>query len=460
MVALFPIETQSRELDYKLILAHYCSTNYGVRSYLGSVPSIHSNINQFKNGLYFSKTIFSRPKQSGNIAFYKKVKSLGFDIAYLHEEGGVWNGGEKDWVQTLNKMYDLSIFDHNDLVLLWGEWQKQAEENRNAKKIPLHVTGSPRFDLLKEYQFFYQKEVNELKNKYGDYVLISGKYTIANHGENYHKATEDVTRWHGDYSHNLRKFYKLTQLTANKMFSMVELVAYCALKLPKTTFIFRPHPSERLETYHDLFSRIDNVKIIREGSANKYILGSKALIHDGCTTALEAVNAGIPILNYSKVKSDLDVFLPSQIGFRADSLEDAYLFIENCLEGVNDSLYQVEDELAKSLLMNLSGESSFQKIFRMMDEYFLDKADSSEFPTNTQLNKWYYKSFAKISLSNYKNTLIGRRDKVSKTRYLMNKFPGMSKEHIQMKVSLLNEHFQNSVRLNFLNSQICYLERK
>lgn len=135
MIALFPIETQSRELDYKLILAHYCAAQHGVKSFVGSVPAIHSNIEHFKNGLYFNKTIFSRWDQKGNQKFYEKVKALGFDIAYLHEEGGVWNGGERDWVQTLNKMYDLNFFNKNDLVMLWGEWQKDAEQKNEMIKI-------------------------------------------------------------------------------------------------------------------------------------------------------------------------------------------------------------------------------------------------------------------------------------------------------------------------------------
>lgn len=458
MIALFPIETQSRELDYKLILAHYCAAQHGVKSFVGSVPAIHSNIEHFQNGLYFSKTIFSRPRDSGNERFYQKVKSLGFDIAYLHEEGGVWNGGERDWVQTLNKMYDLSIFDENDLVMLWGEWQKDAEQKRNDKNIPLYVTGNPRFDLLKDYAFLYEDEVAALREKYGDYVLISGKYTIANHGENFHKATSDVFRWKGKFEENLKRFYGLTRMTANKMYAMVELTVHLALNFPEINFIFRPHPSERLETYKDLFSRIDNIIIVREGSANKYILGAKVLIHDGCTTALEAVNSDVSILNYTKVKSELDVFLPTQIGVKADSLESAVELFKDLLVKNNKQQYNIKDPLALSLLHNLNHQSSFEAIFKLLDEYFLKEKKPSNTPSSTEIKKWYYKSVGKIKLSNLKNTILGRKDKVWRNKYLTNKFPGMSKNQILEKIDILNKHANSNVKVDFINPNMIRLE--
>lgn len=455
MNVLFPLETMSRELDYKLVMAHNIVSSNSVDAFVGSVPAIHSNIDHFEGGLYFGKTVFTQVDEEHNKRFYKRLKSKGFDIGYLHEEGAVWAGDVKDWNLMLIQMYDLNIFDDKDLILLWGEFQRDLEKKRNKKGIPLHVVGSPRFSIIQKYPYIYEKEVETLKKRFGDFVLINGKYAMSNHGENFHKLTEEIVRHPGDFKVNQKKFYANISSIAYKMFKMVELVVNCAIDFPDLNFVYRPHPSEGLEFYYDIFSRIDNIHVVREGSANPFILASIAMIHDGCTTALEAANSGKPIINFRAFSDKFDEYLPSQIGYDAMTNQEVVDFIGNIDTSKNYSFSDKMDELAIALIDNLGGNDSFGKLNEILSEYLSTRKDNkSYFPTKGNLRKWHMMRHLKIRGAKLKNQITGNKSKLKRDQYLLGKFKSFNEEDIRYKIDQLNKHSGKSLKYELYNSEL------
>lgn len=455
MNILLPLETLSRELDYKLVLAHNLVSSNTVDAFIGSVPAIHSNIEYFEGGLYFGKTVFTQVDEEHNKNFYKRLKSKGYDIGYMHEEGAIWAGGVKDWNSMLIQMYDLNIFDDKDLILLWGEFQKKLEEKRNSKNIPLHVVGSPRFDIIQKYPYIYEKEVLALKERFGDFILINGKYAMANHGQNFHKLTEEIIRHPGDFNENQKKFYSNITSIAIKMFKMVELVLNCALDFPKLNFVFRPHPSEGLDFYNDIFSRVENVYVVREGSANPFILASLAMIHDGCTTALEAVNSGRPIINYRAFTDKFDEYLPSQIGYDAESIQDVINYIHQIDTSKSYTYSNELGELALSLVENLSDTDSFEKVNQLVSEYLVSRnGEPSSYPSRKEIRQWYIKRYLKINGALIKNRITGNANKLQRDQYLLGKFGGLDKNDLVYKLDQLNRHCTTKVKLEFYNPEI------
>lgn len=54
--------------------------------------------------------------------------------------------------------------------------------------------------------------------------------------------------------------------------------------------IVRPHPSENIEIWKKYTKNYSKkIKIIRSGNVLSWILAAKLLIHNGCTTAIEAL---------------------------------------------------------------------------------------------------------------------------------------------------------------------------
>jgi len=62
-------------------------------------------------------------------------------------------------------------------------------------------------------------------------------------------------------------------------------------------FGYRPHPFERIETYHSLLAARPNIALLEMGSVDEWIVRASAVIQRSCTTAVEAGLAGVPALS-------------------------------------------------------------------------------------------------------------------------------------------------------------------
>lgn len=461
MNILFPIETLSREFDYKLAIAHkICSNNRKCRVYIGSVVGVHNLISDFKNGLYVSKTIFTSTNPKINKQRHKTFKEAGFDIIHLHEEGGVFLGEYDDWAESLRKLYDIEIFDEGDVVCVWGEAQKEIEEKRNPKNISIEVTGNPRFELNKAFSHLYEKNVQSLKRQYGNFILVNGNFAMANFGGSFKSLIDYCYDPLKEYNENLSWIMRWFLIETGRMYGMVELVLRAARELPDINFIYRPHPSELLTKYDDIFHDIPNVFVVREGPVNQFIIASIGIVHDGCTTALEAYKSGKPILNYKPKSgsSEIDLYLPNQVGYSTRQIEEALDYMRLMAKG--SILKEDEDFESKalSLLYNLGAEDSFQKYFNVIQRK-IDKADDmkSKAPSVFLIQKKYLKRYLRLHLSALKNKLTNNQIKQKRDNYLLNKYPGIGKKELKYKLGQLNESDNVNVITKFYNPDLIEL---
>ena len=81
------------------------------------------------------KVFFSAKQETGKR--FHLLKKHNFDIVYLHEEGGVFEGDEKFHIEVLENHYNIDFSDKdfkNDIdVCVWGNFQKSR--SREIKKI-------------------------------------------------------------------------------------------------------------------------------------------------------------------------------------------------------------------------------------------------------------------------------------------------------------------------------------
>lgn len=463
MNILFPIETLSREFDYKLILAHRLASQFPqVKIFLGSVPSIHRHVNSFKHGIYFGKTIFPSVSQKINQTWIKRFKANGFDIVYLHEEGAVWFGDEEQWSKNMAFQYDIGLLNKDDVLCVWGETQKKLESKRNHGEVPIEVTGTPRFELGKHYSFLYKKEVEVLKNTYGNFILINGNFGASNHGDGFNKMFSYLKQNEKSYRDNL-DYYMNRYISSNtRMLRMCQLTLLAAEKFPDVRFMYRPHPSEDLERYHDIFRGVDNIVIERRGAVLEYILASKGMIHDGCTTSLDAIGSGIPILNFKIVNDDFDIYLPNQIGKTVTNIDNALDEIDLMLNGTFDLNIDNYMPRALNLLYNLGSDDSFEQCVAILKKKISEKlkrqsvADTS--PSLRLMRRDSMIRSKKIGLAILKNKMLNNKEKFRRDIYLMNKFGRISKDDLTFKMSLLNEYHRCEINEHYLTHELIFVQ--
>jgi hypothetical protein len=73
---------------------------------------------------------------------------------------------------------------------------------------------------------------------------------------------------------------------------------------PKHNIVVRPHPTENQEIYRQIAAGCERVKVTNEGNVVPWLMATRALIHNGCTTGVEAYVMGVPAISYRAVVNE------------------------------------------------------------------------------------------------------------------------------------------------------------
>ena len=73
-----------------------------------------------------------------------------------------------------------------------------------------------------------------------------------------------------------------------KILAYIDAIKYLSVHNNGYDIVLRPHPAEDLETWKILLKNIPNVHVLRDGPINAWVNSSFAVMHNSCTTALEA----------------------------------------------------------------------------------------------------------------------------------------------------------------------------
>ncbi|MDB9744293.1 hypothetical protein OAA91_02070 [Fibrobacterales bacterium] len=374
---LFPIETTARELDHKLLMA-VKAIKPGVKVYVGEQQMVRNLSYIVKGGVFYGKHLFGKPKFSDQ-DYYKRLKKNNFNLVHLNEEGAVWPGGDEEWNYLLAQAERPSVLDSNDYMVVWGDWQKKFNDNIEKHNTNVVVTGHPRFDLCrKKYTELFSSEVESLKETYGDFILVNTAFSYANNGQGgvgfIFKPT--ISYDINDEKHRKYRFVRWK----TQMFSLadiVNLVNDLSIKYPNKNIILRPHPSEDTAMYKDIFQGISNVKVVYEGTVTPWLLACKLLIHNGCTTAIEASLAGKPVINFrTNYNPKFDIYLANICGKTIDNTPEIIENVEEIFKGDFKVNLPIE-KLANDLFNNFKEENTADSVVE-----YIEKAshsiDSSE----------------------------------------------------------------------------------
>src|SRR5690606_13445493 len=149
--------------------------------------------------------------------------------------------------------------------------------------------GHPRFDLYKSHlKSYYAEDAKELQKRFGDFVLINTNFAWANNRTGARRTFS--AGWNFDAAGGARFVDHVEEWGNNSLIltHFVKLVAKLSAARPDLQFVLRPHPSEHIGFYRAIFGGVPNVHVIHEGSVGSWLLACRALVHDGCTTGLEA----------------------------------------------------------------------------------------------------------------------------------------------------------------------------
>ena len=310
MKVVLLIETVSREMASKFLLADALLQNNCTSVLIGNTHEVFYQLLWIKHDILFlTNGDFSRDK----VTLLNVLKKKGVKIILLENEGGVFKDIAVQSERLSNKILNLI-----DLYFTWG---KIIKEFVVSKQLILSdkviVSGTPFFDtFLLKNQFVHNISVtNSLPKK--KYILINTRFSLGN---------EFVP---GQY----QGLTSLEEVEFER--KLIDHFINLALLLSEEYFIvFRPHPSENIETYQRAFINHSNILLTREHSAQFWIINCECLIHNGCTTGIEGVLAGKKVLSYMPVNNiNFDMHLPNSVSVICTTTDEIYFYLKSNFMG-------------------------------------------------------------------------------------------------------------------------------
>lgn len=385
-----PVEIKIRELDAKLLLAYY-AVKEGYSVIIGEHKIVELASTIYPRGIFLSKGYPS--------GFRKRIitnaKANGHTVVELDEEGLLLN----DTSHYLRNRMKPEMLDLVTQEYCWGGFQKEIIASAGPKyEQKCYITGNPRFDLLMpKFNILYKEEAEQLRNKYGEFVLINTRFPTYNSSRGMKNDTAGSM-----YFKNLYEcFIDMT-------------IAMCE-KFPETNFIIRPHPGENSESYRRAFSSYNNVHVIHEGNIIKWLLAGKVVIHNSCTSSIEAFLLGKPIISYTPVTSnEYDVQLPNQLGMEAVNIKEVQILLEDVINNNKsaNSYYKKQMSQGENVLTHYYARSekeySYETILRLLNiiSFPLDPQNFAPVKKNLYLKenkqvKHFFPSLSKEEIQNF-----------------------------------------------------------
>jgi surface carbohydrate biosynthesis protein len=423
---LLPVETLNREFDGKLLLALHAAQR-GWQTTVGKRSTLHDNLQRFPRSVYFSKDL-----RANNRKMFPILAGLGHTIVGLDEEGLV-NASDE---MFLLKM-DAGVLGYFSAAFAWGENDARIYRQFEAAiPPPIIVTGNPRVDMLRpELSGYFADEIEKIRQQHGRFALINTNFAMVNHfiaNQNRFKVADWVDADTASQMQSGMLGHKATLLDA-----FLKLLPPLAAALHPHPLIIRPHPSENHQTWKDAAPGLENVHVIHDGNVASWLAAASILIHNGCTSAIEAAIIGTPALSYRPVKSaGFDNDLPNGL---SDEMETADALIPAVAQAVGKSdgaRYQLDPARRAYLERHIAALDGPLGCERLMDE--IERCANPKDASNPGLARDLAARARLAVRTPYRR--IRKRSATAKGNpvYLRHKFPGISLAEVNDRIARLS----------------------
>tara|TARA_B100001564_G_scaffold357135_1_gene372748 strand:+ start:731 stop:2173 length:1443 start_codon:yes stop_codon:yes gene_type:complete len=375
------LDNPSRDLNGVLLVAYELVQNQ-IDCYI--IPMNFVNAETWVLDLDFIITNYIR---KNNHSFIKKLINSKLPFGVLDTEGGIIE--IKSYLDTIG---DKILSSSASLYFCWGKTQaKHLINEAYYHKDSLVITGSPRYDFYNQtyLPLFYSTLPAFFKNN--PYILVNTTFTLCNPKFKTISREKDIYIKDLGWSHELYNTrYQSQKLAMDGIISLVQKLSKIHSDL---NFVLRPHPFENIGSYKDKLNNIENIHVIHEGSVDKWIAKSKAIIAYNCSTSYEAGLLNVPAFyptylgSPPKVKQILDASIlcaSENVLFKNinDVLENKYVYPESLkdnIQNIKENWFSGNDGLAHKRISVAILESiqnttkvKLNKILRRINLYELD----------------------------------------------------------------------------------------
>jgi surface carbohydrate biosynthesis protein len=423
---LIPAEEQVRELDAKLLLA-CTAAERGFRAVLGARHEMHLRVASLPRGIYFAKSF-----RSLSLRIFDILRDLGSEIAACDEEALVPYPDDLYFDRRVSPETLARI----SVLFAWGPASAALFRRcPGYAEQPVHPTGNPRADLMRpELREYHAEEVADLRRRFGDFLLVNTNFGTVNH---YVPQLGWLTSVMTPGSREKPSAY-VTGLAAHRraLFShFQELIPLLSRAFPDRAVVVRPHPVESHEVWNQIAARCENVRVVQEGNVVPWLLAARAMVHNGCTTSLEAYVLGRPSIAYLPVVSEVyDTALPNRLGYRAHDAEELCETLRRILaQGLGAPDAADQKKLIEEHLSGLEGPLASDRIVDVLAARVRERGAPAR-PAALP----FARSFAHAHTRAWVKRVQGRfPGNASNAAYQRHRFPDFPAEELEARIARL-----------------------
>ena len=415
----FDVEIKRRELLSRLTVAALLAEK-GCHVFIGERATI-SSIGR----IIPEATIVKKSARSNSVTILSDLISSGYKIVNMEEEGVL--------VGSLDEYIGVDM--PPDAVklpakhLLWGD--KQAEHLTKLYpelKDKFLKVGNPRLHLWKgRYYGYYDNLSDDIKRDLGEFVLMSSNfayYTNRRHVKEMFKITGFLEKSENTmiYEDNFKK----TEFLFKEFVKAAKEISLRGIKV-----VFRPHPSEAISKIQEYFSGYNNIIVRSDHDIAPWILASRAVIHNCCTTGLEA----------AFMKKNTVAYTPNSVSQYKLNEVDKIAKVAFNLDELIDSIFSPAEfhpsmmDLDGYLIDKISLDDIVNALESVQTKSFFDLSSVEISNSRYQFNKFFYTSIRKL-----KDYFIFDKVKNQERNSLRVKFPVTSASELADYLSCIYEY--------------------
>ncbi len=433
---IIPVENQVRELDPKLLLSCIAARR-GFTVYIGSRREIHFHIPTFPRGIYLSKSM-----TGASDLMFRIMHALGHQIVAWDEEALVHLPDDIYYSRRLSP----GAMNHVSHFFAWGE--DNAELWRRFPKMPadaaIHVTGNPRNDLLRpEMHAYYAAEVKKIRAAQGKFFLINTNFNHVNGftpvqnlflsraGDGtpppFGRAAKGMTR---EYASGLKDLKEAVFSDFKAMIPRLDQA------FPDHTIVVRPHPTENPEVYRTIAQDCQHVTVTNEGNVVPWLLAAQAVIHNGCTTGVEAYVMRVPAITYRASQSHVYDYgfyrLPNTVSQTCINFDE----LRTMLQQIADGTYQLEESTERRQIVNeclaaVEGPLACERIVDVLEQMTSQNDQSNKPWVGERLKGWLLWA-GRTRVKRYKDSRPGSHNRLE---FQKHRYPDVSLEDIRERIA-------------------------
>lgn len=296
-----PIEIKVREFPHKVYLSFEAlKKNY--RIYLGNKSDLYQLIAQKKGrgGAFMAKGSI----KSTSIELIKKK----CDVFCIFDEE--MNRSMQNYVPGSSM---LDFYKYMLITRLNSKNIKQLDKyycfNRDIlksanlilnKKKNILLSGHLKEDLLKKKNLLiFERNRKKIKSKYGEFILFNSDF-LALYDPDFHINYNEIMMKENDVNKKITKMdtKNITTLYQHKYRNFLYFMNFLEKiekKMRNLKMIIRPHPREDGDYWKKITKKFNNIKVVNPtDDVTPYILASKGVMHNGCSTAISSLIIGKP----------------------------------------------------------------------------------------------------------------------------------------------------------------------